>query len=94
MTTYTTHRHEEIALEDLTARDLREEAEGWDGETHAYRVTLYDDAGIQQAPEHAEALVINGRIGIAWGGNAIWSDSSGHIEHDITGWLTDEDWAR
>jgi len=82
----------EIALNDLTSTDLREEAESFDAGTHAYRITLYDDAGVSPHPEAAEALVIGDRTGIAWGSDAEWGASFGTIEQDISAWL-DGEWA-
>ncbi len=88
-----TYSHEEIALNDLGATDLRAEAAEWDGDTHAYRITIYDDMDKPEVHQ-AEALIIDGRTGIAWGADASWAESFGSIEQDIECWLNDGDtWA-
>jgi hypothetical protein len=55
-----------------------------------YRVTVYGEDG-QPLPGRAEALLMPaaGRIGIAWGGDATWADSTGDIERDLETWLND-----
>ena len=62
----------EIAIEAVSASDLRDEAISF-GDCRAYVVTIYGDDG-----PRAEAvdLVMFGtdRAGIAWGGDAVWTD--------------------
>jgi hypothetical protein len=45
-----------IAVDGLTSSDLAAEAEQSDLAVMAYRIIIYDDAGITPKPEAAEAL--------------------------------------
>ena len=85
------YRYEEIALNALGAADLREEAEAWDGETHAYHVTVFDETGTKQEPHKVEVLAIEDRVGFAWGADASWMFSTGNIERDIEIYLNDSE---
>ena len=80
----------------LSATDLRRAAleEDADGDVaEAYRITIFDDDG-REYPNRAEALYLpgDGRIGMAWGADADWTDSSGDVARDIDAWLNDADW--
>lgn len=79
----------DMALDALTARDLREDASEPDAK--AYSITIYDETGTKPEASGAEALHLpsEGRTGIAWGGNATWFDTldSTNIETDIDFWL-------
>lgn len=73
------------------------QAEAWEALSEhnqtvkVYDITLYDEEGIEQHPMHAEALYIPdaGRIGITWGADAQWMDSTGDVEQDIEMWVND-----
>lgn len=94
-----TYRIEQIDPHDLTSTDLLDEVAIADDTAHggeaplpcqAYRITIYDAAGLVSEPETAEALTVHeGRTGIAWGAPASWADSLGDIEQDIECWLND-----
>jgi len=89
MKTYTYRR---ISTQDLSATDLRAEADQNGGE--AYRITIYDATGTRAAPETAQALYADGRMGIAWGADATWADVK-DVESGIEMWLNDGDaWER
>jgi hypothetical protein len=74
-----------IELADLSAIDLREEASAYN-QSHmqcchalhaakAYRITIYDDKGMNPEAETAEALFCpyEDRLGIAWTADATWA---------------------
>lgn len=103
---------EPIPLDQITASDLDHEARrylgnDWPDEQGtkpigAFRVSITDPDG-QQHAEAAEALVIDDRIGIAWGADATWGygiDRSGEspvgpnaLEEAIDCWLNrGEEW--
>lgn len=75
----------EIPVESLNATDLREEAVGL-LDAIAYGISLDGQA------EAAEALWVPsaGRIGIAWGAEAVWSDAQS-AEEGIELWVTDSE---
>lgn len=101
-----TFAYEPIALDALSATDLRAEARAYLGDAEpdeagtrpiaAFRVTIIDPDGMQRA-ERADILVIEDRIGIAWGATADWGygiDHSGEspsgpnaLEEAIDCWL-------
>ena len=70
-------RMDEIEIGDLTSTDLQQEVEIADGVLHAYRVTIWDDVGIEQLTGTVDALWVPeaGRMGIAWGADAEWVDA-------------------
>lgn len=76
-----------IAASDLTATDLRAEVTPT---AETYRITIYDATGTRAAPETAQALYANGRLGIAWGADATWADVK-DVESGIEMWLNDGD---
>ena len=78
-----------IAVDDLTATDLREEAattRRMGMVIQAYRIDIAGSA------ERAEALEIGkaGRYGISWGADATWGDASG-VNEAIELWANDPD---
>jgi hypothetical protein len=73
-----------IAPAALTATDLRAEAQSG---MEAYRITIFDADG-RPAPETAEALYAEGRLGVAWGGDATWADVP-DVERGLEMWLND-----
>lgn len=80
--------HEEIALDDISASDLQQEIKQTSGEIRAYRIHLQDEA------EVAQALYLNGRLGIAWGSDATWADVK-DVESGIEMWVNNgEEWER
>lgn len=86
------YRFEEINVDDLTARDLREESEGYAkneaGTQQAYRIL------VENSPEAADALYLPdiGRMGIARGPDATWADVP-DVETDIEWYINDpEKW--
>lgn len=79
----------EISPEKLTAIDLQEEAQNAPG-AKAYSIVIYDEHGIDRLPEAAEALYVDGRLGIAWGADAAWADVK-DVESGIEMWLNDGD---
>jgi hypothetical protein len=89
-----TFRYDDLNLDNLSATDLRQEAADalGNGDTvAAYRISIYKDD--RPDPQGAQALYIKteGRVGIAWGAEAQWMDSTGDIEQDIDMWLNDPD---
>ena len=81
-----------IALDDLTATDLQQEAAGYSiGNAQAATITIYKNNGMSEA-ERAEALYLpdEGRLGIAWGADATWADVS-DFESGIDMWLNNGD---
>lgn len=64
-----------------------------------YRITIYDERGENPDAEAAHAvrthdggyIGTDGRVGIGWGAEAQWMDSTGDIEKDIDMWLNDPD---
>jgi hypothetical protein len=76
-----------IATSTLTATDLQQEAKN-DSSAQAFRITIYEN----EIPmvETAEALYVDGRMGIAWGADATWADVN-NIEGGIEMWLNDGD---
>lgn len=81
--TMKTYTYTEIALTDLRALDLRDEVQP--GAT-AYRITIYQDG--RALPETADALYVDGRLGISWGAESTWADVAG-VEDGIEMWLND-----
>jgi len=76
-----TFRVEEIALDDISATDLRAAAEDHTGEVAAYRIWVGDDA------QPAQAVILQsiadpsfGNLGIAWGADADW----GWVDHTLS----------
>lgn len=81
--------YEDIDIEQLTATDLREEAQE-SRDAQAYRITIIGHA------EKADALYdpSSRRLGIAWGADATWADVD-DVESGINMWLNDgEEWSR
>lgn len=79
----------EIKPDELVHTDLREEAK-YGGSV--YRITVYDETGIQPAAEAAEAFLNHGRLGIAWGADATWADVPS-LDVGIDMWLNHpEEW--
>ena len=78
--------------EDLTAQDLREEAAGYSGPRQAFTIGIFRANGIGTEAEQAQALYLpdEGRLGIAWSGNATWADVQ-DVESGIEMWLNDPD---
>lgn len=89
-----TFTHCEIHPELLTATDLAAEWADRSGPNtpamNAYSITIYDATGTQPAAETAEALYVDGRLGIAWGADATWADVR-DVESGIEMWLNDGD---
>lgn len=77
--------YEDIDIEQLTAADLREEAQE-SRDAQAYRITIVGHA------EKADALYVpsSRRLGIAWGADATWADADS-VESGIDMWLNDPD---
>lgn len=93
-----TFRFQRIALDELSASDLRDEAER-QPDARAYVATVYDEQGDERA-ESIQALMLRPerRVGIAWGADAEWGDlatlTDGEIEQCIHEYLNDDDaWA-
>ena len=100
-----TFRYDEITLtqtdaagirevDGLSAVDLSQEIADAiaNGDTaQAYTITIYEDD--TPKPERATAVYIRreGRVGIGWGAEAQWMNSTGDIEQDIDMWLNDPD---
>ena len=86
-----TYRYEDLPAEKLSAMDLRLEHEN-DPTGELYRIYIFGADGRAEA-ETAEVLYCpqSGRVGIAWGADADWMDSTGDIERDIDIWLNDPD---
>ena len=76
-----------IPVDQLTATDLRAEAQGRP-DAEAYQITIYDGAGEHPHPETADALFVAGRLGLAWGSDATWADVH-DVEAGIDMWLND-----
>ena len=78
-----------IDIADLSALDLQGEAEGLNG-VQAYRITIYDDKGMNPEAETAQALFWpeGNLLGIAWGAEATWADAES-VETGIEMWLND-----
>ena len=78
-----------IKIADLSALDLQGEAEGLNG-VQAYRITIYDDKGMNPEAATAQALSWpeDNRLGIAWGADATWADVES-VETGIEMWLND-----
>lgn len=76
----------------ITATDLQQEVEDSSDECELYCIRIYKDAGITLEPECAEAVYLpsQGRLGIAWGGDATWADAAS-LESGIEMWLNDGD---
>lgn len=85
----------EIEVADLGAIDLRLAGVAIT-DAKAYRITIYDDQGMNPEAETAEALYSpeDGRLGIAWGASATWADVES-VEDGIEEWLNDPEgeWA-
>lgn len=82
-------KYEEVALGDLSAKALRQEAQGAAG-AKSYRITVFDEAGAPE-PEPAEAVLLEGKVGFAWGPDVFWAVSGGNIYEDVNIWLNDEE---
>lgn len=81
-----------IALDDLTATDLQQEAADHSVvNAQAASITIYKPNGISYA-ERANALYLpdEGRLGIAWGADATWADVR-DFESGVEMWLNDGD---
>ena len=78
-----------IKIGDLSALDLQGEAGGITG-VQAYRITIYDDKGMNPEAATAQALFWpeDNRLGIAWGADATWADVES-VETGIEMWLND-----
>ena len=76
-----------IAASDMSAIDLRAEVTPT---AETYRITIYDATGTRAMPETAEAVYVDGRLGIAWGADATWADVA-DLESGIEMWLNDGD---
>ena len=87
--TMKTYTYRDIVPDTLTTTDLRAEAEA-SPTAAAYRITIYDATGTRPAPETAEALYVDGRLGIAWGADATWAHAR-DVESGIEMWLNDGD---
>lgn len=75
-----------VDRDDLTATDLRNEATKL-ATSQAYRIDIAGHAEAAQALYDPES----GRIGIAWGADAGWSDVLDGPEATIELWWTDDD---
>jgi hypothetical protein len=97
----------EIEIAALTVLDLQEEAELYNeasmfNSANPYRITIYDDQGMNPEVETAQAVFCppfglghgggpdgtEGRLGIAWGADATWADAES-VETGIEMWLND-----
>ncbi len=79
----------EIKLNQLRHSDLRAEAGRWSEDTaSAYSIGIFKKNGIDTEAEGAEALYVDGRMGIAWGADATWADVK-DVESGIEMWLND-----
>lgn len=89
--TMRTFTYSPISPADVSATDLRDVL-SYGGAVKAYSITIYDATGTRPAPESAEAVYapIDGRLGIAWGGDATWADVR-DVESGIEMWLNDGD---
>lgn len=79
-----------IALDDLTATDLQQEAADKSiVNAQAATITIYKANGMSEA-EKAEALYLpdDGRLGIAWGADATWADVKDFLS-GVEMWLND-----
>ena len=82
-----------VTVADLTATDLKAEAERATGTVTAMRGTVYDDDA--STPEAVQILYDedSDRIGIAWGADAVWGDARGDARAAIEDWLHNaEEW--
>ena len=79
----------EIEVADLGAIDLRLAGVAIT-DAKAYRITIYDDKGMDPEAETAEALYSpeDGRLGIAWRASATWVDVES-VDDGIEAWLND-----
>lgn len=78
-----------IAVDELSASDLRREAAGYDkGDAQAVSLTIYEDG--TPLAEFGQALYFpyEDRLGIAWGADATWADVI-DVESGIEMWLND-----
>lgn len=82
-----TYTYRDIAPDTLSATDLRAEAKAYPAAA-AYRITIYDATGTRAQAETADALYVDGRLGIAWGADATWADVK-DVESGIEMWLND-----
>jgi hypothetical protein len=91
-----TFTYRPIALDDMTATDLQQEAAPYSiNGAQAAKITIYRENGMSEA-ETAEALYLpnEGRLGIAWGADATWADVK-DFTSGVAMWLNDgEAWAR
>ncbi len=85
-----TFAYHQINSDELSATDLRQEAEGVEAK-RAYTITVYNERE-QPHAEAAQALYLpsEGRLGIAWGADATWADVS-DLESGIEMWLNDSE---
>jgi len=90
-----TFRYEDKRTEDLISTDLQHEYAALLGEqqatAQAYKVYIFKFDRVE--PETAEVLYLpsDQRIGIAWGAQGTWADSTGDLERDIDMWLNNPD---
>ncbi len=81
----------------LTMDEMTASWEYIEGAACAYRIDIYDETGTVRHPEAAYALYVGpaggpGRLGIAWGAAATWSDvddDESGIDAGIQDWLND-----
>lgn len=83
-----TFTYQPITTHEIGHTDLQREVGGKPCE--CYVITIYDAAGINAHAEAAEAVYLpgEGRLGIAWGGDATWADVD-DVESGIEMWLND-----
>ena len=89
-----TFSYSPIAIDKLSASDLREEASEYSkahSDAQAFTVTIYDEDE-RPAAENAQALYLpqEGRLGVEWGADATWADVH-DVEVGIGTWLNDGD---
>lgn len=87
-----TYRYEQVPANELRSTDLRHETSTIAHNYAAYRITVYDETGTVADPEPAEAVHIPAfaRLGITWGGPAVWADVP-DLDTGIDWWLNDGD---
>ncbi len=78
-----------IKASQLSAADLQDEAADRP-DAQAFSITIFDATGINAFAERAQALYVDGRLGIAWGAEATWADVR-DVESGIEMWLNDGD---
>jgi hypothetical protein len=80
-------KYVEIPVADLASDDLKREASAG---ARAYRINVTDEDG-SEIPEPAECLLLEGKVGFAWGSDVYWGMSGGNVHQDIHIWLNDEE---